>query len=71
MVGDKEFTFDFHETTDGEHGRIELRRYYTTDDIEWLGADAEYEKTTDLKISLSLGKSQTAADSIAEARAML
>lgn len=24
------------ETIDGEHGRIETRRYFTTDDIEWL-----------------------------------
>lgn len=27
---------DSYETTDGEHGRIEIRRYYITDDIEWL-----------------------------------
>ena len=25
-----------HETTDGGHGRTEIRRYYTTDDIGWL-----------------------------------
>jgi predicted transposase YbfD/YdcC len=37
-----EFKTDFHETTDGEHGRIEVRRYYTTDEISWLGADAEW-----------------------------
>lgn len=28
--------FDNCETIDGEHGRIETRRYFTTDDIEWL-----------------------------------
>jgi predicted transposase YbfD/YdcC len=26
----------FHETIDGDHGRIETRRYFTTSDIEWL-----------------------------------
>jgi predicted transposase YbfD/YdcC len=25
-----------HETIDGDHGRIETRRYFTTSDIEWL-----------------------------------
>jgi len=28
--------FDTWETVDGEHGRIETRRYFTTDDIGWL-----------------------------------
>jgi len=28
--------FDNCETIDGEHGRIETRRYYTTSDIDWL-----------------------------------
>ena len=28
--------FDSFETIDGEHGRIETRRYFTTDDIDWL-----------------------------------
>lgn len=27
---------DCYESTDGGHGRIEIRRYATTDDIEWL-----------------------------------
>jgi predicted transposase YbfD/YdcC len=31
-----------HETTDGEHGRIEVRRYYVTDDIEWLTQKADW-----------------------------
>ena len=37
-----EFKCDSHETTDGEHGRIEVRRYYVTEEIDWLGADAEW-----------------------------
>lgn len=28
--------FDFHETVDGEHGRVETRRYYLSSDIDWL-----------------------------------
>ncbi len=29
-------SFDFHETVDGDHGKIEVRRYWTTSDIDWL-----------------------------------
>jgi predicted transposase YbfD/YdcC len=29
-------SFDFHETVDGDHGKIEIRRYWTTSDIDWL-----------------------------------
>ena len=28
--------YDYCETIDGDHGRIETRRYFTTSDIEWL-----------------------------------
>ena len=28
--------YDYHQTVDGEHGKIEIRRYWTTSDIEWL-----------------------------------
>ena len=31
-----------HETVDGDHGRIETRRYWITSDIEWLGAKASW-----------------------------
>ncbi|PON10894.1 ISAs1 family transposase, partial [Candidatus Entotheonella serta] len=30
--------YAYHETVDGEHGRIETRRYWTTSEIDWLGA---------------------------------
>src|SRR5713101_6526017 len=30
----------YHETVDGDHGRIETRRYWITSEIEWLGAKA-------------------------------
>ena len=28
--------FDYHETVNGGHGKIEIRRYWTTSDIQWL-----------------------------------
>jgi predicted transposase YbfD/YdcC len=33
-----DMTHAYHETVDGEHGRIETRRYWITSEIEWLGA---------------------------------
>lgn len=36
----EDFEGDFYETVDGDHGRIETRRYYLDDDISWSGADA-------------------------------
>lgn len=32
----KNLSFDYHETVDGGHGKIEIRRYWTTSDISWL-----------------------------------
>jgi predicted transposase YbfD/YdcC len=34
--GFKDVAYDYHETIDGDHGRIETRRYWTTSDIDWL-----------------------------------
>jgi predicted transposase YbfD/YdcC len=34
--------FDTFETLDGEHSRIETRRYFTTDDIGWLPGKEEW-----------------------------
>ena len=34
--GFRETAYDYHETIDSEHGKIEVRRYWTTSDIEWL-----------------------------------
>jgi hypothetical protein len=30
------FTFEEYQTVDGDHGRIETRRYFMTSDIDWL-----------------------------------
>lgn len=34
--GFKDASFDYHQSTDGDHGKIEVRRYWTTSDIDWL-----------------------------------
>lgn len=38
-----ETTYSTDETADGDHGRIEVRRYYATSDIWWLRNKAEWE----------------------------
>jgi predicted transposase YbfD/YdcC len=38
----KQTVYTSHETTDGEHGRIAVRRYYATDDITWLSQKADW-----------------------------
>ena len=37
-----EIDHDYHETVDGDHGRIETRKYWLTSAIEWLGATASW-----------------------------
>jgi predicted transposase YbfD/YdcC len=37
-----EIDHEYHETVDGDHGRIETRRYWITSDIEWLGAKTSW-----------------------------
>lgn len=32
----KEIAHGYLETVDGDHGRVEIRRYYTVEDIDWL-----------------------------------
>ena len=34
----------YHETVDGDHGRLETRRYWSTSDIAWWGAKASWAK---------------------------
>lgn len=35
-TGFKDIEYDYHETVDGDHGRIETRRYWVTSDVDWL-----------------------------------
>ena len=41
-TGFTDVTHAYHETVDGEHGRIETRRYWLTSAIDWLGAKASW-----------------------------
>lgn len=38
----RQTTYTSYETTDGEHGRLEVRHYYATNDIEWLSQKANW-----------------------------
>lgn len=38
----KDIHHDFYKTIDGDHGRIETRRYYSVPDIEWLEGKANW-----------------------------
>lgn len=38
----KQSDYSSYQTTDGDHGRIEERRYYATSDIEWLRNKSEW-----------------------------
>ena len=31
-----------HETVDGDHGRLDIRKYWNTSEIDWLGAKAAW-----------------------------
>src|SRR6266446_2679312 len=41
-TGFADIEHSYHETVDGDHGRIETRRYWVTSAIEWLGAKASW-----------------------------
>jgi predicted transposase YbfD/YdcC len=41
-TGFTDVTHAYHETVDGDHGRIETRRYWVTSELEWLGATASW-----------------------------
>jgi len=45
-----ETTYTCDETIDGDHGRIEVRRYYATSDITWLRNKAEREAIESIAI---------------------
>lgn len=36
LAKDPDLTIHTHETTDGDHGRVEIRRYRCTSDLDWL-----------------------------------
>ena len=40
----KATSYDYYESTDAEHGKIEIRRYWTTSDIDWLQGKQDWKK---------------------------
>jgi predicted transposase YbfD/YdcC len=38
----RDLDHDFYETTDGDHGRVEVRRYHTVSDLDWLEHRAKW-----------------------------
>lgn len=38
----KDVAHSYHQTIDGDHGRIETRRYWITEDVEWLASKPEW-----------------------------
>lgn len=38
--------FDYHETIDAEHGKIEIRKYWTLSDIDWLQGKQNWKNLT-------------------------
>ena len=78
----KEMLFDYHETIDADHGRIETRKYWTTSDIGWLQGKENWEKLkticmvererqfknkTEREISYYMGSIESSAESYASA----
>jgi len=39
----KDVDFDYYETVDGGHGRVEIRRHWTVSDIDWLEQKQDWE----------------------------
>lgn len=40
----KDAAFDYYETVDADHGKVEIRRYWTTSDINWLHGKENWAK---------------------------
>ena len=45
--------FDFHETVDGDHGRIETRKYYIVSDIDWLDGKKDWKNLNTIGMVIS------------------
>jgi predicted transposase YbfD/YdcC len=41
---------DYHETTDGDHGRIEVRRVWTVSDVSWFSERAKWKNLSSLAL---------------------
>ena len=56
----------YHETTDGGHGRIDTRRVWATDQLDWLATRADWKKLTSVVVVKStrqvLGTGKTSSE---------
>lgn len=43
-----DFDYSFYESTDGDHGRIELRRYWSVSDIDWIYQKKQWKNFTSI-----------------------
>jgi predicted transposase YbfD/YdcC len=43
-----DFDYSFYESTDGDHGRIEVRRYWSVSDIDWIVQKEQWKKFTSI-----------------------
>jgi predicted transposase YbfD/YdcC len=39
----KDIDYSYHKTVDGDHGRVEVRRYWTVSDTDWLSQKPDWE----------------------------
>jgi len=46
-------SFDYYETVDGDHGRIETRRHYIVSDIDWLEGKDNWKKLNTIGMVIS------------------
>ncbi len=51
--GFKDIKSDCYETTDGDHGRIEIRRYYTVSDIDQLAGKENWKGINIIGMAIS------------------
>ena len=62
----KDVNHVYHETTDGGHGRIDTRRVWATDQLDWLATRADWKKLTSVVVvestRLVLGTARTSTE---------
>lgn len=58
--GFKDIKYDYYENTDGGHGRIEIRKYWITEDIDWLKQNHDWPGL----VSIGMVESQRIIDDV-------
>jgi len=52
-LAERNCKMDYHKTVDKGHGRIEIRQYYQTNDIEWLSQKNDWKKLKSMGMVIS------------------